>query len=407
VKTLPQILLFAVVFGTSAGVFAAGGTVSDPNGIAPDRYVYYPGTEALGPDEIRLHACGTGMPAARHKQAATCWLIELGNGDKFFFDVGTHSMGNVASLMIPYDYLDKVFITHLHSDHWGDLASLWIGGWTAGRNNPLQVWGPSGAEERLGTAHAVKHFQEAYYWDWKGRLGALAEEPGNIEVTEFDYTGANHIVYDKNGVVVRAWPAIHSLDGPVSYSLEWNDYKVVFGGDTFPNKWYLEYARDADAAIHECFHLPTQMVEKYNQAPIVAMNVATKIHTSPQAFGKIMSTVKPKHAIAYHFFNDDDTRYEIFEGVREVYDGPLSLAVDGMMWNITRKGITERMTVMTEDAWSVPGSRPPPPGDPSKATPISDKIRAGAWSVEDVEVNMLREFMEKYDIDPDSPKQGN
>ena len=29
---------------------AAGGPVGDPNGIAPDRYVYYPGTEALGPD---------------------------------------------------------------------------------------------------------------------------------------------------------------------------------------------------------------------------------------------------------------------------------------------------------------------------------------------------------------------
>ena len=82
-KTLLQILLIAVVFGPSAGAFAAGGAVDDPNGIAPDRYVYYPGTEALGKDEIRLHACGTGMPAARHKQAATCWLIELDNGGSF------------------------------------------------------------------------------------------------------------------------------------------------------------------------------------------------------------------------------------------------------------------------------------------------------------------------------------
>jgi ribonuclease Z len=399
-------LLFLVCLLTaSATAFAAGGKVSDPNGIAPDRYVYYPGTEVLAEDEIRVHACGTGMPAARHKQAATCWLIELGNGDKFFFDVGTHSMGNVASLMIPYDFLDKVFITHLHSDHWGDLASLWIGGWTAGRNNPLRIWGPSGATERLGTAHAVKHFQEAYHWDWKGRLGNLAEEPGNIEVTEFDFMGENHVVYDRDGVVVRAWPAIHSIDGPVSYSLEWKSYKVVFGGDTFPNKWYLEYAQDADLAIHECFHLPGQMVEKYNQEPTVAMYVATKIHTSPQAFGKIMSAIRPKHAVAYHFFNDDDTRYEIYGGIREVYDGPLSLAIDGMMWNITREGVTERMTVMTEDAWSVPGDRPPPPGDPSRATPISDAVRAGAWDVSDVEADMLRAFMKSYNIDPEDSKQ--
>ena len=53
---------------------AAGGTVADPNGVAPDRYVYYPGTEALAEDEIRVVACGTGMPSARiRQQAASFW----------------------------------------------------------------------------------------------------------------------------------------------------------------------------------------------------------------------------------------------------------------------------------------------------------------------------------------------
>jgi hypothetical protein len=49
---------------------AAGGKVTDPDGTAPDRYVYYPGTEELGKDEIRLVALGTGMPLARRSQAA-------------------------------------------------------------------------------------------------------------------------------------------------------------------------------------------------------------------------------------------------------------------------------------------------------------------------------------------------
>ena len=35
----------------------------------------------------RFHPQGntTGMPAARRDQAATCWLVEIGNGDKFIF----------------------------------------------------------------------------------------------------------------------------------------------------------------------------------------------------------------------------------------------------------------------------------------------------------------------------------
>jgi ribonuclease Z len=34
--------------------------------------VYYPGTEALAPDEMRVIACGTGMPTPCLKQAAGC-----------------------------------------------------------------------------------------------------------------------------------------------------------------------------------------------------------------------------------------------------------------------------------------------------------------------------------------------
>jgi len=78
----------ALTFGTMI-LMGAGGTVKSPTGTAPDRYAYYPGTEDLDKNEIRLIACGTGLPAARRDQAATCFLAELGNGDKFLFDVGT------------------------------------------------------------------------------------------------------------------------------------------------------------------------------------------------------------------------------------------------------------------------------------------------------------------------------
>ncbi len=104
-----EIVYLALVVAMTAApsnfspALAAGGAVKSPTGEAPDRYVYYPGTEELKEDELRLFACGTGMPAARRDQAATCWLVELGNGDKILFDIGTGSMPNIAALMIPYD----------------------------------------------------------------------------------------------------------------------------------------------------------------------------------------------------------------------------------------------------------------------------------------------------------------
>jgi len=62
---------------------------------------------------MRLVAGGTGMPTARPKQAASCWLLELGNGDKFIFDIGTGSAERIAAMQIPYNFLDKVFLSHL------------------------------------------------------------------------------------------------------------------------------------------------------------------------------------------------------------------------------------------------------------------------------------------------------
>ncbi|TNF76466.1 MAG: MBL fold metallo-hydrolase, partial [Acidobacteria bacterium] len=100
---------------------------------ARDRDFYAPNSEDLGPDEMRLIACGTGMPTARPKQAASCWLLELGNGDKFLFDLGTGSAERIAAMQIPYNYLDKVFLSHLHTDHFGDLDALFVGGALAGR----------------------------------------------------------------------------------------------------------------------------------------------------------------------------------------------------------------------------------------------------------------------------------
>ena len=130
-------------------------------------------------------------------------------------------------------------------------------------------------------------------------------------------------INQENGVTIRSWPAIHAGDGPVSFSLEYGGLKVVFGGDTYPNTWFLTYAKNADLVIYESFMLPEMFVKFYNQPPQLAWQACCAFHTSPQAFGKVMSVVKPRHAVAYHFFNEEATRYGIYEGIRETYSGPL------------------------------------------------------------------------------------
>ena len=364
---------------------------------ARERDTYYPNSEDLHPDEMRVVACGTGMPTTRAAQAAACFLVELGNGDKFLFDIGSGSAERISSLQIPYNYLDKVFIGHLHTDHFGALHDLFIGGALMGRNVPLRVWGPSGSVPELGTAYALEHMQKMLTWDLAGRAGNVDFRGYEMDVTEFDFKKENEVIYDENGVKIRTFPAIHSIDGSVSYALEWNDLKFVFSSDTYPNKWFVDYAKDADLVIHECFIAVPDLVAKMKFTPESALQVGTQIHTAPEAFGKVMSAVKPRMAVAYHFFNDHDTGTAVYERIRSTYDGPLSLAQDYMVWNITKDDIKVRMAEVDHHTWAPPLAAPAEvPGkddaaefakrvgiDPQNVG-FSEYTQEGKWNVDDV-----------------------
>jgi ribonuclease Z len=311
---------------------------------------YYPGTETLAADEMRVVALGTGMPLLRPSQASASFLIELGNGDIFFFDLGTGAASNFPALNIPYSRANKVFTGHLHTDHIGDLHALWMGGWVAGRTEPVHVWGPSGREPEYGTAVFVENLKKTWRWDYESRVGRLPAIGGELIAHEFDYSKPS-VVYEENGVKVTAFPAIHLFDGPVSFRLDWNRLSLVFSSDTNPNKWFIEYGKDADLVIHETFMTVDQLMARWGWDRNTAVNVGTWVHTSPAQAGKVFSAVGPRMAVGYHFFNDFNTAPEIEAEIRTTYDGPLTLAKDMMVWNVTSDAIKVRQVIGPQDTW--------------------------------------------------------
>ena len=397
-----NILKISLILIVSCFFFATSGQAQLQHSISPvepleDREVYYPGTEALAPDEMRVTACGTGMPNARPKQAAACWLVELGNGDKFLFDIGTGSAERISALKIPYNFIDKVFIGHLHSDHFGDLDALWVGGVVGNRVVPLRVWGPSSIEPKYGTKKALEAMEEMLAWDVDTRMGNTDTRGLFMEVTEFDYRAVNEVIYEENGVTIRTIPAIHIFDGPVSFILEWNGLKFAYSSDTFPNKWWMEHTKGADIAIHECFISPESLVEKQGFTPEAALNVGTQIHTSPAQFGKVMAATEPRLAVGYHFFNDFDTTPLVLRDIRRAYDGPLALAVDYMVFNVTKDDIKVRMAAVDEDIWPQPSTIPLVPPDPSlQRVSMSKYMIDGRVVHRDVLEEVYSEINEKF-----------
>ena len=356
-----------------------------PVAIEKGRYPrsFFPNTEKLGKKEMRVTALGTGMPnVATGMQKASGWYVELGNGDVFLFDLGTGTMENLAKLRPDWSKVDKVFVSHLHSDHVGDFAPLYIGGWMNGRYTPLHVYGPSGAEPRLGTRAFVEKQVESWAWDVEGRRTGFPIEGGKAIVHEHDFKKVG-VVYEENGVEISSFPTIHILDGPVGYRLDWNGRSFVFGGDSYPNKWFIEAGKGADLAIHECFFTPESLERLLGVPPSQAIFITSYIHTPPQAFGKIMSAAKPRHAVGYHFWTWHDLLPDTLEAVRQTYDGPLTLATDMYVWNVTDEQVVVREAIVDENVAPTGTSeayRKAKREPPSVAADwISEYIENGKW----------------------------
>jgi ribonuclease Z len=318
--------------------------------MARMRDAYFPGTEELAENEMRIVALGTGRPFSRLAQANSGWLVELGNGDRFVFDFGFGSFSRFAALEIALGDITALFASHLHVDHVGDFAAYWVGARTGGRLERLQFVGPSGSVPEHGFQHFVDHQLASYEWDSRTRTGLLPIIGEKVDVTEFEWS-AERVVYESNGVTVTSFPAVHIHDGAVGFRLDWNGRSLVYSGDTAPNRFLLEAAEGADVLIHESFNTPGQLVEKSGYDLKTAQGVGTWAHTHPVDAGRVFGLTRPGLAVAFHFNHDFDTGFEVGREIREHYDGPLALAQDLMVINVRETGITTRMGVASEHTW--------------------------------------------------------
>lgn len=314
------------------------------------RDTYFPGTEELGPDEMRIVALGTGRPFLRMAQANSGWLIELGNGDKFIFDFGFGSFSRFTALEVPSADITALFATHLHTDHVGDLGAYWVGARAGGRLDPLSFYGPSGRIPEHGFRHFAEHQLASYQWDTESRRGLLPIASEKLDIHEFDWA-TKGVIYSNNGVVISAFPAVHILDGAVGLRLDWKGNTFVYSGDTAPNKFLVEASEGADVLVHECFNTTEQLKEKSGYDDKTAKGIGGWAHSQPRDVGRIFELVNPRLGVPFHFNNDFDTSLEVAQEIRHSYSGRLALAHDLMAINLSPSKLTVRTTVASHHTW--------------------------------------------------------
>ncbi len=109
---------------------------------------------------IKVTLLGTSWPSIALERAEAGTLVQAGT-ETLLFDCGR---GVPEPLnQIGAGSVSRVFLTHLHSDHTQGLPVLWMGQWSARRNNPLALYGP-GAEvdQPTGTTGLAAQLMTAY-----------------------------------------------------------------------------------------------------------------------------------------------------------------------------------------------------------------------------------------------------
>ncbi len=324
-------------------------------GITPQPWLksaanWFPNTEEVQPNEMRIHFMGTA-PMIRPGQMNTSIWVMLGNGDNFAFDIGEGSVANYVASGIALNEIKKVFITHLHVDHFGALPYVWMfGTWAGGWHQNLEVWGPSGRTPEYGLETMVEGMKMMTNWHQDAFSVFPVGKGWDVIAHQFDFRDNGGVIYDRNGVKVIHWQRSHAKDGASAYRLDWNGLCFVWTGDGRPSHLDEKYAKGCDVYVTG----PQQEVAGINSGvqgvpPFLARYTIDTHHTPGYASGYLANMVQPRLFMTTHMSYDPYVAEETVAEVREHWKGPYHFgAPDGIVVNVTKDQIWVREGVLPE-----------------------------------------------------------
>jgi ribonuclease Z len=248
-------------------------------------------------------------------------LVEAAE-QKFLFDAGRGALQRLTELKVPWQAVQGVFLTHLHSDHIVGFPDLWLTGWliAPGRNVPLRVWGPP------GTVHMMTHLQQAFQYDMAVRAANDRAAPNGavLRVEEI----REGVIYEQDGVTVTAFDVDHApVEHAFGYRIDYAGRSVVLSGDTRVSEKLIQYSQGVDVLVHEVF-VPETLL-RAGVAPERAKNIIG-YHTTAEEAGTVFARAKPKLAVYSHICMPAASEQDLLSPTRKTYKGPLEVGEDLM-----------------------------------------------------------------------------
>ncbi|MEQ8486812.1 MAG: MBL fold metallo-hydrolase [Pseudomonadales bacterium] len=203
------------------------------------------------PDGLRVLVCGSAAPLPTQGREQGC-LAVLTPDHYFIVDAGPGSANTIGLAGLPGERLNGVLLTHYHSDHIAAVPTINLTSWVAGRQGPLEVYGPPGVER------IVNGFNEAYALDRQYRTahhGAefMPTEYGMLEAVEQPAESVREL----GELTITSFAVDHSpIDPAVGYRFDYKGRSVVISGDTIVTDRLREVVDDADLLFSDALSLP-------------------------------------------------------------------------------------------------------------------------------------------------------
>jgi ribonuclease Z len=213
--------------------------------------------------------------------------------------------------------LQKVFITHLHSDHTLGLPDLIFTPWVLGRTAPLEVYGPRGLKDM------IDNIERAWAKDVDIRIHGL--EQGNTtgyKVQAHEVTPG--VIYKDANISVTAFEVKHgSWDQAFGYKFQTADRIIVISGDTAPTDAIAKACDGCDVLLHEVYN-PSPLSDKTHPT----LRYFQAFHTTAEELGRIATAAHPKLLVLYHQIFEGLPEQDLLNQLKQTYKGKVASGSD-------------------------------------------------------------------------------